>query len=87
MELEKEDLYGFIFKARSPSSGMAAVKVYNDTGNVAGKAPGVCAKAFMAHFPSVPCIEYRREAHPDECGSVPSHGVVHLNPVPLRVLS
>ena len=27
--LAKEDLAGFIFKARSPSSGMERVKVYN----------------------------------------------------------
>ena len=65
VELEKEDLYGFIFKARSPSSGMAAVKVYNDTGNVAGKAPGMFAKAFMAHFPTLPCEEEGRLNDPD----------------------
>jgi len=65
VELEKEDLYGFIFKARSPSSGMAAVKVYNDKGSVAGKAPGMFAKAFMMHSPSLPCEEEGRLNDPD----------------------
>jgi uncharacterized protein YbbK (DUF523 family) len=31
-ELEKEDLCGFIFKSRSPSSGMERVRVYNEKG-------------------------------------------------------
>lgn len=31
-ELEDLDLYGFIFKKGSPSSGMERVKVYNDRG-------------------------------------------------------
>ena len=54
-KLEKEDLDGFIFKAKSPSSGMERVKVYNDHGGMAGRAPGMFAKAFMEHFPLVPC--------------------------------
>lgn len=64
-ELEKEDLYGFIFKARSPSSGMENVKVYNDKGGVAGKAPGLFAKAFMARFPTLPCEDEGRLNDPD----------------------
>lgn len=55
VELEKEDLNGFIFKSRSPSSGMGNVKVYNNKGGFSGKAPGIFAKAFMAHFPNLPC--------------------------------
>jgi len=65
VELEKEDLHGFIFKARSPSSGMASVKVYDGKGNAAGKAPGVFAKAFMAHFPTLPCEDEGRLNDPD----------------------
>ena len=60
VELEKEDLGGFIFKARSPSSGMESVKVYNDNGGVSGKAPGLFGKAFMAHFQNLPCEEEGR---------------------------
>ena len=53
-ELENEDLDGFIFKARSPSSGMERVKVYNGRGGMAGRAPGMFAKAFMEDFPLLP---------------------------------
>lgn len=59
-ELDKEDLHGFIFKARSPSSGMENVKVYNAKGNQAGKAQGLFAKAFMERFPTLPCEEEGR---------------------------
>ena len=59
-ELAKEDLHGFIFKARSPSSGMQGVKVYTDKGGMAGKAPGLFAQAFMERFPTLPCEEEGR---------------------------
>jgi len=65
IELEKENLYGYIFKSRSPSSGMENVKVYNDKGGVAGKAPGLFGKAFMAHFPNLPCEDEGRLNDPD----------------------
>ena len=65
VELEKEDLYGYIFKSRSPSSGMANVKVYTDKGGVTGKAPGLFAKAFMEHFPALPCEDEGRLNDPD----------------------
>jgi uncharacterized protein YbgA (DUF1722 family)/uncharacterized protein YbbK (DUF523 family) len=64
-ELAKEDLSGFIFKSRSPSSGMENVKVYNDNGGVSGKAPGLFAKAFMARFPNLPCEDEGRLNDPD----------------------
>jgi uncharacterized protein YbgA (DUF1722 family)/uncharacterized protein YbbK (DUF523 family) len=56
-ELERENLCGFIFKSKSPSSGMERVKVYND--NVPGSSPvprgvGIFARIFMAHFPLLP---------------------------------
>lgn len=65
IELEKEDLLGFIFKAKSPSSGMEKVKVYNDKGGVIGNAPGMFAAAFTAHFPSLPCEDEGRLHDPD----------------------
>jgi uncharacterized protein YbgA (DUF1722 family)/uncharacterized protein YbbK (DUF523 family) len=64
-ELEREDLHGFIFKARSPSSGMENIKVYNDKGGFAGKAPGMFARAFMGHFPTLPCEDEGRLNDPD----------------------
>src|SRR5512133_3676028 len=39
--LEKEDLCGFIFKSRSPSAGMAAVKVYGGAGPAVKKGVGI----------------------------------------------
>ena len=65
VELEKEDLYGFIFKSRSPSSGMEKVKVYNERGGVIGNSPGLFGKAFMAHFPTLPCEDEGRLNDPD----------------------
>lgn len=56
-ELEKEDLQGFIFKSRSPSSGMERVKVYNDKGMPVQKGVGLFARAFMDHFPLAPVEE------------------------------
>lgn len=64
-ELEREDLHGFIFKARSPSSGMENVKVYNVNGGFSGKAPGMFAKAFMERFPTLPCEDEGRLNDPD----------------------
>jgi len=53
-ELEKEDLCGFIFKNKSPSSGMEAVKVYNKKGTHVKKGVGIFARVFMEHFPLLP---------------------------------
>lgn len=64
-ELEKENLCGFIFKSKSPSSGMERVKVYNNHGGVAGRAPGMFARAFMEHFPLLPCEDEGRLNDPD----------------------
>jgi len=54
IELEKEDLCGFIFKSDSPSSGMERVKVYNEKGMPVKKGTGMFAKIFMEHFPLFP---------------------------------
>ncbi len=51
--LEKERLCGFIFKIKSPSSGMRDVKVYKGTGVGMGGV-GIWAREFMRHFPLVP---------------------------------
>ena len=53
-ELEREDLRGFIFKSKSPSSGMERVRVYNETGQgVAGDPGGAVRPAFSwSTFPS-----------------------------------
>ncbi|MBS1127375.1 MAG: hypothetical protein H6Q93_1364, partial [Nitrospirae bacterium] len=56
-ELANEDLCGFIFKSKSPSSGMAAVKVYGPSGMPVHKGVGIFAGAFMKGFPLLPVEE------------------------------
>ncbi len=53
-ELENEGLCGFIFKSRSPSSGMRGVKVYNPSGIPVRRGIGIFAEAFMERFPLIP---------------------------------
>jgi uncharacterized protein YbgA (DUF1722 family) len=44
---------------------MENVKVYNDKGGFSGKAPGLFAKAFMEHFPTLSCEDEGRLNDPD----------------------
>jgi len=53
-ELQKENLCGFIFKSKSPSSGMERVNVFNEKGMPVKKGSGLFAAAFMRHFPLIP---------------------------------
>ena len=59
-ELEAENLYGFIFKSKSPSSGMERVKVYSEKGMPSNNGRGLFAGAFMDHFPNLPVEEEGR---------------------------
>jgi uncharacterized protein YbgA (DUF1722 family)/uncharacterized protein YbbK (DUF523 family) len=54
VELEKEEVCGFIFKSDSPSSGMERVRVYNEKGMPVKKGVGMFARTFMEHFPLLP---------------------------------
>ncbi|HMK36803.1 MAG TPA: DUF523 and DUF1722 domain-containing protein [Desulfomonilaceae bacterium] len=56
-ELEELNLFGFIFKKGSPSSGMERVKVYTDQGMPSNQGIGIFACAFMEHFPLLPVEE------------------------------
>ncbi len=56
-ELQAEDLYGFIFKGGSPSSGMERVRVYNDKGMPSLQGVGLFARVFMEQFPLLPVEE------------------------------
>ncbi len=56
-ELAQEELDGFVFKRMSPSSGMARVKVYSETGNANNTGIGIFARLFMEHFPYLPVEE------------------------------
>ena len=58
--LENEGLCGFIFKSRSPSSGMQGVEVYTENGMPSQKGAGIFAGAFMKHFPLLPAEDDER---------------------------
>lgn len=58
--LENENLCGFIFKNRSPSSGMMRVKVYDKNSVPQAVGVGIFARAFMEHFPLLPTEEEGR---------------------------
>jgi uncharacterized protein YbgA (DUF1722 family)/uncharacterized protein YbbK (DUF523 family) len=53
-ELEKAELCGFVFKSRSPSSGMRGVKIYTEVGMPKTTGSGIFAHVFMKHFPLLP---------------------------------
>jgi len=53
-ELAGEALCGYIFKSRSPSSGMERIKVYDKNGVPAKTGIGIFARMFMERFPQLP---------------------------------
>ncbi|OGP89454.1 MAG: hypothetical protein A2157_13400 [Deltaproteobacteria bacterium RBG_16_47_11] len=65
VELEKDDLYGFIFKSDSPSSGMERVRVSNEKGMLVKRGVGVFARIFMEHFPLLPIEDEGRLHDPN----------------------
>ena len=64
-ELEKEDLCGFVFKSRSPSSGMRSVKVFGLSGVPSNAGAGIFAKSFMDTFPLIPVEDDGRLHDPE----------------------
>lgn len=63
-ELEREDLCGFIFKSKSPSSGIWGVKVYTPSGVLSKKGTGIFAGIFTKHFPFIPVIDNEKLHNP-----------------------
>ena len=59
VELEREDLCGFIFKEGSPSSGLFRVKIYNN-GVATRNGSGLFAAEVARHFPLMPMEEEGR---------------------------
>lgn len=59
-ELAKDDLCGFIFRSKSPSSGLYRIRVYGDDGKVRKNGTGLFAKAFTEAFPRIPVEEAGR---------------------------
>lgn len=64
LEMENEDLCGFIFKKDSPSSGLFRVKIYNN-GQAQKVGSGLFAAAMARHFPLLPMEEEGRLNDPD----------------------
>ncbi len=56
-ELAAAELCGFVFKSRSPSSGMVRVPVVSGGGEATGHSSGLFARAFMDRFPTTPVVE------------------------------
>jgi uncharacterized protein YbgA (DUF1722 family)/uncharacterized protein YbbK (DUF523 family) len=65
VELEKENLCGFIFKSNSPSSGMERIRIYNEKGMPVEKGVGIFAKIFMDRFPLLPVEDEGRLRDPE----------------------
>ncbi|MCF6154104.1 MAG: DUF1722 domain-containing protein [Candidatus Brocadia sp.] len=63
-ELEQENLCGFIFKSKSPSSGIVGIKVYTPSGIPSQRGTGIFGGAFMRHFPLTPVIDDGRLHNP-----------------------
>ncbi len=64
VELDHDDLCGFIFKSNSPSCGMERVKVYDEKGELRKIGAGIFARIFMEHFPLIPVEEDGRLREP-----------------------
>lgn len=59
--LRTKNLHGFIFKSKSPSSGLFHVKLYTEEGNPKTQfASGLFARAVTEAFPTLPCEEEGR---------------------------
>ncbi|MBE0425654.1 MAG: DUF523 and DUF1722 domain-containing protein [Nitrospirae bacterium] len=63
-QLEREDLCGFIFKSKSPSSGLSGIKVYTPSGMLRNRGTGIFGGAFMRYFPLIPVIDNGRLHNP-----------------------
>lgn len=59
-QLANNDLCGFIFKSKSPSSGMERVKVYGKNNMPRTVGVGLFARAFKERFPLIPVEEEGR---------------------------
>ena len=59
-DLRRESLSGFIFKSKSPSSGMERIPIYNEKGMPVHRGSGLFAGAFMQRFPDLPVEEEGR---------------------------
>jgi len=56
-ELAAEGLGGFVFKSKSPSSGLVKVKVFDAKGDYRESSVGLFARAFTVRFPRLPVAD------------------------------
>jgi len=56
-ELESEDLCGYIFKTKSPSSGMRKLKVFATREQIFYNGVGIFARMFIERFSNLPVID------------------------------
>jgi uncharacterized protein YbgA (DUF1722 family)/uncharacterized protein YbbK (DUF523 family) len=56
-ELARQPLCGFVFKAKSPSSGLFRVKIYQRNGGIRPGGTGIFAGGFTDAFPYIPVEE------------------------------
>ena len=59
-QIARENLCGYIFKSKSPNSGLFRVKVYNDKGMPLRQGVGLFARVFTRRFPLTPAEEEGR---------------------------
>jgi uncharacterized protein YbgA (DUF1722 family)/uncharacterized protein YbbK (DUF523 family) len=62
--LENKNLCGFIFKSKSPSSGIGGVKIYSPSRILSQKGTGIFGGAFKRFFPIMPVIDDRSLHNP-----------------------
>jgi uncharacterized protein YbbK (DUF523 family) len=63
-ELERLELSGYVFKARSPSCGIGGVPLVNAQASETREGVGLFAQAFMKHFPLIPVEDEDRLQDP-----------------------
>lgn len=66
-EMEALDLCGYVFKARSPSCGIADVPIYSSRGGTRRNGAGLFARSFRKQFPLVPIEDEDRLNDPAVC--------------------
>jgi uncharacterized protein YbbK (DUF523 family) len=57
-------LAGFVFKSKSPSCGLARVKIFDRNGKPMHRGAGLFARAVRARFPGLPVSDERKLADP-----------------------
>ena len=65
-ELAAARLSGYVLKGRSPSCGLAAVPIFDASGEPAGASRGLFAAALVTRFPHLPIAEETTLADPDQ---------------------